>query len=104
MPAPQPHRGGPVVGVRNDRTRAWTEFARSGVPSSPDGTPWPAATATAPRVTVIDDKARNRPLDVGPVTELINSIRVGGGQPVGSRTAVVGFVNPHAASGASHRA
>jgi para-nitrobenzyl esterase len=55
---------------------AWTEFARTGVPSGPDGTPWPAATRTAPRVTVIDDKAQTCPLDVSPVTELINSIRV----------------------------
>jgi para-nitrobenzyl esterase len=57
-------------------THAWTEFARTGAPSGPDGTAWPAATRTAPRLTVIDDKARSCPLDVGPVTEMINSLRV----------------------------
>ena len=61
--------------VSETMTHAWTEFARTGVPSSPDGTPWPAATSAAPHVTVIDDKARSCPLDVGPVTALLNSLR-----------------------------
>jgi para-nitrobenzyl esterase len=56
---------------------AWTQFARTGVPSGADGTPWPAATGTAPQVTVIDDKALSSPLDPGPATELINSLRMG---------------------------
>jgi para-nitrobenzyl esterase len=56
---------------------AWTEFARTGVPSNPDGIPWPTATGTAPRQTVIDDKAHSCPLDVGPIAELINSLRAG---------------------------
>jgi para-nitrobenzyl esterase len=55
---------------------AWTEFARTGVPSDPDGTPWPAATKTAPLATVIDDKTHTCPLNISPATELINSIRV----------------------------
>jgi para-nitrobenzyl esterase len=54
---------------------AWTEFARTGVPGSPDGTAWPVATATAPQVTVIDDKAQTAPLDLSPLTALISSIR-----------------------------
>jgi len=54
---------------------AWTEFARTGVPSSPDGTPWPAVSGSAPRQTVIDDKAQSCLLEVGPITELINSLR-----------------------------
>jgi para-nitrobenzyl esterase len=54
---------------------AWTEFARTGVPRSPDGTSWPVATATAPQVTVIDDKAQTAPLDLSPLTALISSIR-----------------------------
>jgi para-nitrobenzyl esterase len=58
-------------------THAWTEFARTGVPSSPDGTPWPAATSTAPHLTVIDDKTQSCPLTVGPVTELLNTLRTG---------------------------
>jgi para-nitrobenzyl esterase len=57
---------------------AWTEFARTGAPSSPDGTPWPAVSGTAPRLAVIDDKADSCPLDISPVTDLINSIRVSG--------------------------
>lgn len=63
---------------------AWTEFARTGTPSSPDGTPWPAATATTPHVTVIDDKAQRRPVVIGPLTELINAIRVNTGDHGGS--------------------
>jgi para-nitrobenzyl esterase len=59
--------------VSDTITHAWTEFARTGVPSGPDGTPWPATTAS--RVTVIDDKAQNCPLDVSPLTELVNSLR-----------------------------
>jgi para-nitrobenzyl esterase len=63
--------------VSETMTYAWTEFARTGVPSNPDGTPWPAATRAAPHATVIDDKAQTCPLNVGPVTELINSLRTG---------------------------
>ncbi|WP_248963589.1 carboxylesterase/lipase family protein [Sphaerisporangium perillae] len=63
--------------VSGTLAHAWTEFARTGVPSSPDGTPWPAATRTAPRLTLIDDKAHSCPLDIGPTTEMINSLRAG---------------------------
>ncbi len=58
---------------------AWTEFARSGVPSSPDGTPWPAAASTTPQLAVIGDKARICALQISPVTALINSLRAGTG-------------------------
>jgi para-nitrobenzyl esterase len=54
---------------------AWTEFARTGVPRSADGTPWPACTATRPQLTVIDDSTHSRPLDNNPVIELISSTR-----------------------------
>ena len=54
---------------------AWTEFARTGVPRNPDGTPWPVSTSTAPQLTVIEDAARSRSFDISPVTELINSLR-----------------------------
>lgn len=54
---------------------AWTEFARTGVPRSPDGTAWPASTATAGLFTVIDDSPRGQPLDNSPVTDLINAVR-----------------------------
>lgn len=63
--------------VSETMTHAWTEFARTGMPSSPDGTPGPAATSTTPQVTVIDDNAQSQPLAIGPVTELINSLRTG---------------------------
>ena len=56
---------------------AWTEFARTGVPSSPDGTTWPAATIATPQLTVIDDAARTCPLDNSAITEMINSLRSG---------------------------
>ena len=56
---------------------AWTEFARTGVPRSPDGTPWPAGTTTTPLLTAIDDTTHNRPLDNGPLIETINSARTG---------------------------
>lgn len=65
--------------ISETMTHAWTEFARTGVPSSPDGTAWPAATSTAPHLTVIADKAQSCPLHVGPVTELLNSLRAGAG-------------------------
>jgi para-nitrobenzyl esterase len=54
---------------------AWTEFARTGIPRNPDGTPWPAGTTTTPLLTVIDDASHSRPLDISPVAELINSMR-----------------------------
>jgi para-nitrobenzyl esterase len=63
--------------VSETMAHAWTQFARTGVPSSPDGTPWPAVNTTASRVTVIDDEAQSCPLEVGPVTGLIHAIRVG---------------------------
>ncbi|WP_089104879.1 carboxylesterase/lipase family protein [Streptomyces hyaluromycini] len=60
---------------------AWTEFARTGVPSSPDGTPWPTATSTAPQLTVIGEETRSRVLDISPVTELIHSLRADADTP-----------------------
>ena len=54
---------------------AWTEFARTGVPRNPDGTPWPVSTSTAAQLTVIEDAAQSRSFDISPVTELINSLR-----------------------------
>ena len=54
---------------------AWTEFARTGVPRNPDGTPCPAGTVAAPRLTVIEETAHTRPFGTSPVAELINSLR-----------------------------
>jgi len=63
--------------VADTLLHAWTEFARSGVPSSPDGTPWPAAASTTPQLAVIDDKTQICALEISPVTALINSLRSG---------------------------
>ncbi|MFE4667581.1 carboxylesterase/lipase family protein [Streptomyces sp. NPDC056716] len=63
------------VRVSETMLHAWTEFARTGAPRSPDGTPWPAADATAPQVTVIDAETHSRPLEIDPVTELIHKLR-----------------------------
>ncbi|GGT47068.1 hypothetical protein GCM10010176_107430 [Nonomuraea spiralis] len=52
--------------VSQTMTHAWTEFARTGVPSSPDGTPWPAATRTAPHLTIVNDKTHSAPPDHQP--------------------------------------
>ncbi|MFB7496441.1 carboxylesterase/lipase family protein [Streptomyces sp. NPDC056161] len=65
--------------VSDTMLHAWTEFARTGVPRSPDGTPWPAADATTPLVTVIDAEAHSRPLEIDPVTELIHTLRATAG-------------------------
>ncbi|MFI9380798.1 carboxylesterase/lipase family protein [Kutzneria sp. NPDC052558] len=53
-------------------THAWTEFARTGVPRSPDGAAWPVVGGEE---TVIDDKAYSGPLEIGPVTASINAVR-----------------------------
>jgi para-nitrobenzyl esterase len=63
------------AGISDTLQCAWTTFARTGVPSSPDGKPWPAATNTAPHLTVIGDTTRSCPVDNSPITGLITSIR-----------------------------
>ncbi|MEW2297533.1 hypothetical protein ABZ719_33335 [Streptomyces sp. NPDC006743] len=50
--------------------------ARTGVPRSPDGTPWPACTATGPHFTVTADQTEGAPLELSPVCEVINSRRL----------------------------
>jgi para-nitrobenzyl esterase len=54
---------------------AWTEFARTGVPRSPDGTAWAACTTTDPQYTVVNDQTNSVPLEITPVCEMINSQR-----------------------------
>jgi len=63
------------AGVSDTIIHAWTEFARTGVPRSPDGTAWPAVSGVAPQQTVIDDKAHSCALEIGPVAGLINPLR-----------------------------
>ncbi|MFD0021684.1 carboxylesterase/lipase family protein [Streptomyces sp. NPDC058382] len=63
------------VQVSENVQHAWTEFARTGTPRNPDGTPWPACTPTDPHFTVIDDETRGMPLGITPVCEMINSQR-----------------------------
>lgn len=53
----------------------WTEFARTGTPTSPDGSPWPAYRLEHPQITWIDDTAQTRPHQPSPVTELIAATR-----------------------------
>lgn len=50
--------------------------ARTGVPRSPDGTTWPARTATGPHFTVTAGRTGGVPLEISPVCEMINSRRL----------------------------
>lgn len=61
--------------VANGLQYAWTEFARTGIPRNPDGTSWPRVTTSDPRFTVIADLTQGQPLDISPVTWMINSLR-----------------------------
>lgn len=65
------------VDVSDTIQHAWTEFARTGIPSSPDGTPWPACDSTAPQFTLIDDLTTAKPLDLiaTPLCDMISSQR-----------------------------
>ncbi|MFD4524136.1 carboxylesterase/lipase family protein [Streptomyces sp. NPDC058470] len=63
------------AGIGDVMRHAWTEFARTGVPRGPDGGAWPAWDTSAPRQTLIADTVRSGTLHVGPVTELIHSLR-----------------------------
>jgi para-nitrobenzyl esterase len=54
---------------------AWTEFARTGAPRDPDGTPWPSATTAEPRHTVIGDTVHSAPLTPSQVTTSIHAVR-----------------------------
>jgi para-nitrobenzyl esterase len=54
---------------------AWTEFARTGTPRAPDGTPWPPCRTTASQLTVIENAVRFRLLHPTPLTKLIHSAR-----------------------------
>jgi para-nitrobenzyl esterase len=61
--------------VANVIQHAWTEFARTGIPSNPDGTPWPCVNGSNPQFTVIADRTQGLPLDISPVTQLMNTLR-----------------------------
>ncbi len=63
------------VEVKNIVQHAWTEFARAGVPRSPDGTQWPCVNGSNPQFTVITDITQGQPLDISPVTRMINMVR-----------------------------
>ena len=54
---------------------AWVEFARTGVPRSPDGAPWPAYHEAAPQLTWIEDGFSTRPLAVNELTQIVHSLR-----------------------------
>ncbi|KDP08963.1 hypothetical protein MAV101_02510 [Mycobacterium avium subsp. hominissuis 101] len=54
---------------------AWVEFARTGVPRTPDGTDFPSYDTTSRQVVVFDDTTEVRPLDANPVTDMIHTLR-----------------------------
>ena len=62
--------------VSNIIQHAWTEFARTGIPSNPDGTRWPSVNGSAPQFTVIADHVQGLPLSISPVTQMINTLRI----------------------------
>lgn len=61
--------------ISESLAHAWTEFARTGIPRSPDGTAWPTATTASLHTTVIGDATLSRPLDISPATELLHALR-----------------------------
>ena len=63
------------VDVSRTVQHGWTEFARTGTPSSPDGSLWPAYRNEQPEITWIDDTTQTRPHEPSPVTQIIAAIR-----------------------------
>src|SRR2546423_5272139 len=55
----------------------WVEFARTGVPRSPDGASWPVYDESAPRLTCIKDDFSARPFAVSELTQIVHSLRSG---------------------------
>jgi para-nitrobenzyl esterase len=54
---------------------AWVEFARTGVPSNPDGTAWPRFDSATRRVEIIGDTSRAETREPDPVSALIATRR-----------------------------
>ncbi|MDA5194446.1 carboxylesterase/lipase family protein [Govanella unica] len=54
---------------------AWIEFARTGVPRSPDGSAWPAYNDQRSQISWIEDDFQARDLDVSELTSIIHSLR-----------------------------
>jgi para-nitrobenzyl esterase len=54
---------------------AWIEFARTGVPRSPDGWSWPCYDSTAPSITLNEDEIVIRPFVVTDLMAMIHSLR-----------------------------
>ncbi|WP_158294225.1 carboxylesterase family protein [Kribbella sp. VKM Ac-2568] len=63
----------------------WTEFARTGIPQSPDERPWPATAASTPWITSLGDTVRSLPVENGSVTRLIHSLRTAAAPASGDR-------------------
>jgi para-nitrobenzyl esterase len=61
--------------VARDLQHAWTEFARTGTPSFPDGSPWPAYRRATPEIVWIDDNSTIRSLLPGRVEAIIGEAR-----------------------------
>jgi carboxylesterase type B len=63
---------------------AWFEFARTGAPRSQDGSTWPKYDHNEPQCTFIGNTLGSRPIYIGPITEILRSLRVSGNVAVGS--------------------
>lgn len=63
------------AGVSAEIQHGWTEFARTGVPRSLDGTEWPLFDPARPLHARIDDEIGIRQYEVGSVTALIHAVR-----------------------------
>jgi para-nitrobenzyl esterase len=54
---------------------AWVEFARTGVPHSPDGSAWPLFAGPTPQYTWIGDALETRPFEISELTTIVHSLR-----------------------------
>ncbi|MFM2100282.1 MAG: hypothetical protein RLZZ366_1821 [Pseudomonadota bacterium] len=61
--------------VSDGMQHAWLEFARTGVPRSPDGTAWPAYSTDNPQQAYIADSFGSRPYEITELTSIIHSLR-----------------------------
>jgi len=61
--------------VSDTMQHAWSEFARTGTPSSPDGSLWPRYEDGAPRLTYLDETTQIRPFVTTELTNVIHTLR-----------------------------
>jgi para-nitrobenzyl esterase len=58
---------------------AWFEFARTGAPRNQDGSEWPKYDQSGPQCTFIENTLTSGPDIVGPLTQILRSLRVAHG-------------------------